>query len=391
MKFCWILVVVVLGSCHHQKKRQLPAFKFSREILAEAPSFQNFLNLPEFVVLETRDTCMLSGNPFFSISEEYIWALDLLAGKVLAFSRKDGKFLRQIGNRGRGPEEYGSIEADFYNLPDDKIFCQDVQGRLMEYDISGKLQRKISLPFYDDSFRSPSLPTSFILVNDSVFCTFYSNINGLEKKRLVLFSPEGKIHGVFPNPCIIHNVKGFYAFGKDGLFYNWKGKTYFKESKNDTIFQVTPDSLIPHFCIDQGEYSVSYADHYKERIKPGISQQSLWENDRYIYFLFTFRGKPRQAGEVLYGDYLAVYPKETGVQRVYKIDALQEAAGEMDISKGFRRPSLKMKCVGFYEGNLITSLSPLAVREYFGHTESVEEWKNIKEEDNPVLLFWHLP
>lgn len=389
--FLGILFVLGLSACYTSNSKSLPTIRISKDALISAKSFQNFLQYPKYLPLETVDSSVISGKVSFLVVSDYVYVMDKITQKVLAFDRQQGKYLRQIGCRGRGPEEYNSAVDAFYDLPDRKVYCIDENGQLMQYDVSGFLDKKIPVPLYNSSFEVPSFPTAYTCLDDSTYCAFYSNVNGKENKRLVLFSPKGEIKKIFPNFNLVDGIKGFSFFTYDGLFYTYKEDTYFKESGTDTLFKITPDTLIPHFLIDKGEYTVQYAERYEyDQPKPFIFQQGIWESDHYVYFLFDYFAKPELGESKLNGNYMVLYDKKNNTQETYRIDALKEAAVQVNFSGDYSRQQLKINPVGFYDGYFVASLPALDIHEYFGSEPGMEEWKNVKEEDNPVLVFWKL-
>ena len=77
----------------------------------------------EYIPLETTDECLIGDGVRYDFNDEYIIAGDLHGEAVYLFNRK-GKFIRAIGGRGGGPEEFTYIGSLWLN-PDDRTIMVD--------------------------------------------------------------------------------------------------------------------------------------------------------------------------------------------------------------------------------------------------------------------------
>ena len=62
----------------------------------------------EYIPLETTDKCLIGDGVRYDFNDEYIIAGDLHGEAVYLFNRK-GKFIRAIGGKGPGPQEFTYI------------------------------------------------------------------------------------------------------------------------------------------------------------------------------------------------------------------------------------------------------------------------------------------
>jgi len=96
----------------------------------------------EYVPLETSSLCLIGEVFHASISENYI--LVFSNSNLFLFSR-EGRFIRSIGQRGGGPEDY---RYDLYNVHvDEKTDMVYLMGSndVYAYHISGKFVKKLDL------------------------------------------------------------------------------------------------------------------------------------------------------------------------------------------------------------------------------------------------------
>jgi len=93
----------------------------------------------EYIPLETNKECLFS-HAGYVISKNYVMVYQYYDPCQLLLFDRSGKFLRKIGNQGKGPGEYISMNY-VYAEPDERwILVYDYQAdRIMKYGFDGKL------------------------------------------------------------------------------------------------------------------------------------------------------------------------------------------------------------------------------------------------------------
>lgn len=127
-----LLGVIVITSCNNSKNPRvadnkvvnstdLPYFIDIEKNLAETKSIplSSIGKQLDYIPLETNPNCMIERIQHISFSEDFMFIADY--NKILQFDRK-GKFLRQIGAKGRGPGEYLGITGLCIDPKNKKIF-----------------------------------------------------------------------------------------------------------------------------------------------------------------------------------------------------------------------------------------------------------------------------
>ena len=100
----------------------------------------------EYIPLETTDKCLIGDGVRYDFNDEYIVAGDVNGEEFYLFNRK-GKFIRAIGGRGGGPEEFTYIGALWLN-PDDRTIMVD-DGKILHFDYKGNCLYRTSFPIDD--------------------------------------------------------------------------------------------------------------------------------------------------------------------------------------------------------------------------------------------------
>ncbi|HEX2919795.1 MAG TPA: 6-bladed beta-propeller [Bacteroidales bacterium] len=187
----------------------------------------------EYIPLETKPECMLSRATSIEMTESYIFVSD--GSKLIEFD-KSGKYIRQIGKQGRGPEEY-------LNYCD---FCVDDSSRLVYvldemalkvYDFDGKFIESNALPF---------LSLYFTLKNNNKLLYYTANAPASETDTLYSWYVSD-LHGGNIDKYINYHkrIKGRIYLGASPLFHLNK-EPRFMEFGSDTLLYFNDDKLSPY-------------------------------------------------------------------------------------------------------------------------------------------------
>jgi len=206
----------------------------------------------EYVALETSTQYLINGYPLVDISDNYI----LTSGNThcLLFSRQ-GKFIRQIGSKGQGTEEYASdIRMVTIDEKSGMIYIATLY-ELLAFRISGEFVKKLNLYEFIKSHKISTYPPKNITYwKDNMFCANIDLNTGNEPYRFVIFSLDGNVIKLFPNyikfeieggDFIMNGINDF----ADIYFYN--GQLRFREQASDTLFCLTNQlELVPEIIFD---------------------------------------------------------------------------------------------------------------------------------------------
>jgi len=125
----------------------------------------------EYIPLETHPDCMIMRIAGVALSDSFIFVSD--GSKLMLFDR-NGKFLRQIGSTGRGPEEYSSVR-DFYTDRDNKEVYILASGKVMAFGFNGQ---------YKKSFNADFRPSQIVRQGVDAFMFHLFNMSGERVIRL---------------------------------------------------------------------------------------------------------------------------------------------------------------------------------------------------------------
>lgn len=380
MKYLYIILFLLLSiSCKNSLKpvvTDLVKLNVPDEIPDTRGKLSEYFQKLTYIPLETNENSIIGPYPNFEIIAGDILATSARTGRML-FSQQTGHYVRTIGKQGRGPGEYSSVGIFVSNTERQTVYMGGNGYGVIEYDLGGNFLKEIQIPLSCGKFGSVSSPERTCFLDDSLYCAFFSNNFGYEKKRVLVFDTLGRVVNLFPNHRVVDGLdwhKLPISLG-GSFFYRYDHKTYFKEKFCDTIFRVTRDSLISHAIIDFGKNSVPFYRQYDADYDRNSHLYPLVisENEKYLYF--RFYRKHENVG---------LYNKSTLKLEIYNT----QSGFEDDINHFV---NVQMKGV-LPDGRAIGILDAYDVCEWFGNHDAsqlsveLQKLKGIKEDDNPVVV-----
>ena len=112
----------------------------------------------EYIPLETNTENLISDVDDIKFTEEYIFVKNLNPSSLYIFKRS-GKFVRQIGHKGHGPNEYNILSGFCIQGQNNNIYLYTTSpSKLLIYNFDGSILKKFdcpsfqSQPFFDMEF-----------------------------------------------------------------------------------------------------------------------------------------------------------------------------------------------------------------------------------------------
>ena len=226
----------------------------SSEIIRVNDAKQMQVNLSDYVVsleyvpLETKRECLIDKNPDFYVLDEYIVATT--SRQCFLFDRS-GKFIREIGRYGRGPDEYRYASWGIINENKQTILLPSWDKR-NEYSLNGNITR------YFPTVPNTSMTAAY--VSDSILVLGVDNTGGDAINQLA-FINQGKVVDTIPNYQFFkpYDPGSTGGFGSEFYFYRYREDLYYKNVFNDTIFCIKDRKLHPKWVFDMGKYHLSHS------------------------------------------------------------------------------------------------------------------------------------
>jgi len=221
----FIAIGLLLASCNNSINSDLP-YRIDLE-----NSIKNINLIPlstlgrkiEYVPLETDTACLIQNISNVFLTDSLIFVSDY--NRLLKFD-KNGKFIKQIGTKGRGPGEYPSLGNFLIDEVNREIFILSSRIVLI-YDFNGNFKRDFKIDFpcrqfilNENSeliFHSFNLPTPS---TDTVFSWYIIDRTGTILRKIKNTLPRTNKGVIVPvSPLYMHDdTPHFMEFGIDTLY-----------------------------------------------------------------------------------------------------------------------------------------------------------------------------
>ena len=360
-----------------------------------------------FLPLETtRNSLFGATKDYISFTPSYIFDFD-------KYFEWTGKFGGKVGSRGNGPleEPQGVLNSLF---ADNHFYSKG--SKFIEYDLTGKPTQKVRNLYSVSDLHAGKAPGAFVnasgfFVSGDYFAIYdYPSTMYFFDKNFETVSSrvvtEVETVQILPGRVAKSNYVSYYK--NHVLFYNFM---------NDTIFYVKDTGLEPQWMVSYNDSSrypteiVIKSDYGKltseamRARREGKYEDSEWAQltekkhkvtavyETELYLFFTMIESIRLAesrGLQPAVPYIVLYEKSTGKTVRVKGSGFVDDLLGMD----FFYPAL-----GVYDENLITAIWPYELLEYLNeskakgrevHPQLLTLSKQVKKDDNPVLIFVHL-
>jgi len=239
------------------------------------------------VPLETTGESIITGIERSIVYRDKIYILDIFGESILLF-KKDGKFIRRIGRKGKGPREYispTSIDIDEKNQH--LYVLDDKASKFLIFNLEGDFVREERVNFRLNDLEI--LDDTTYVVNTDVSTNFH--LSEISNNKLIFTDRKWKVF-----------AKGFeydaknssgVAFTRPGL-YKFKDEVLYNPTLNYHAFTVTHEGLKPKYFIDAGgamlpegfDYQLSldeFGSKYDNRTSPYVYVRGpIVETDDYL-------------------------------------------------------------------------------------------------------------
>lgn len=148
-----IFIAIILTSCN-EKKEQDESIEVSTHTInvnnvekKEKILFSEYFSKVTAIVLETHDDAIIGDVSGIQVTDSLIFILDRLYANSLYAFKKDGSFVRKIGNSGQGPEEYIDVSDFTIDTKNEEIYLMDPESNKINiYNYhTGKFIRSFNL------------------------------------------------------------------------------------------------------------------------------------------------------------------------------------------------------------------------------------------------------
>ena len=375
--------------------------KFEEIQLVNSNNYRNELKLSDiakrvtYVPLETKDNCLIGNHYWVTVSKEYIFVF--MSGEILQFS-SNGKFIRQINKVGQGP---GEIFVRCFTIDEENqlIYAyHNYTHDIYVYNIDGKYLKTIRDPFKNEASVNGELHLMSIYKNNLMFPL--GNDSGECPYKYIVINTEGEIihKEINYNKYSIKKSRQIISIPdvNSSPFVIDDFSCLLKQEFNDTIFSINPDySNTPKYVIKLEKQLTLEEDQKLSASVIDISDISgknviygVTDSETYYYFYHNKIGIKNR--------FFSQYNKQTKqLLDNVNFEIVNDWDGGMDIKFEYKHQNPSVMCVPFWPSEMHEKLTNSHFsKSQAKYPEQKEELKkllkNVKEEDNPVLMMIHL-
>jgi hypothetical protein len=371
-----LCAILIIGCKSIEKDNDCLSIDFNQVGNETELKMSDYVERIEYIPLESNDSCYLGRIKQVHFTKDYIFFSDRFIPRLLVFN-KSGKFVRQIGREGKGPNEYPMLACFTTDSIGSEIFIYTVGDKILNFNLQGELRSEIKTNCC--RFRHFSLINDHFVLNVSYpnnimsdgYSCFVIDRNGNVTKKL--------LKRKFAENASIKDLGGFSSYctkSESVLFW---------ESEYDTIYEINKDLLVlPKYKLVYGEKDKSLIKsriEFDDRIKNGAFRvTSFLELPKSIIFNAIEAGQLEQF----------IFNKQSHqLARVKKLTRIFR--NEIDNGPVFQ-------IAGLISDNIAYGLiDPNDLIGFFNSLKDIDNkdsyWKEIfkyKEDNNPIVVICHL-
>lgn len=319
-----------------------------------------------YVPLETTDDCLMN-NEFYIM--QYTGE-DIITSGIFHFD-KNGKFLNKIGSKGQGPEEYLQGLFAFGDWKNKLLYVQN-WTTLTCYGFDGTFVRSVPTPQLNMG-AAGLFDENHILYSNDIYYADKANPIQL----YMVDSQNGKTVNKWRGHLEENKKYGMILTSRD-FMYNYDNSLFYKPALENVIFKILSPKkrqLVYKFDCSGKDIDVSADEVDPKKRFQFLSVYWAKETAQYLFVNYGMKNISR----------LGIYDKEK--KTFTNVTIKDNLAGGYDIHPAWTSDDNHLLMV-YYAGGLLqdkekrysTGLLPERKKELD------ELLKNIKEDDNPVVI-----
>ena len=395
VKTLFVILLVIFTACNSSDKKastHLVVDLRNQVNQTEVTTLADEIKGVSYVPLEmtTDDASVIDGIANFAVSDKYIYVLPAKEMRVVLFGR-DGKFIRNLINSGQGPGEFtGSICSMQFDRKTNRLYLFDVQD-VWIYTEEGEFIEKRHYDFM--SIMTYNLSDNEMGAISFPFVPFKQGSFGMG-----IFTSRGDTvaieNEVFYSSLVSEEKSGF-TMDVATCFSDYPTSILFKCGSNDTIYRIKSNGIEASSVVklDNSDKQIirslditdfSVMSNLEDENDIAISD--LMETEKNLYLRFRYKHVNHVASISKESDNVVVEKcvQPADYMTLAKANLLQGMSG----TKSY----LNFPIWGRVENKeLIQVITPYEMGLYGNTSITIPaELKHIKEDDNPVFIFYKL-
>lgn len=254
MKIANLLIILFIAwSCKQTAEPTIKIIKVDPE-KADSVMLSKIASDVDKIILETNEASLIARINEIETTNEFIFVSD--AGKRVLQFNSSGKFIKQIGNEGRGPGEYLGINNIAIDSQNSMVYVASFK-QILCFDFSGTLLSAIkqeSIPEFitvvggklwvvSTSLANKQINNSYLNITKLIRYNLQGNsLDSIIIKKVILASPAGTI-----------NPQSYFISDLGSIQYIYYPVLLPEPITRDTIYEISGNKLIPSIKLDFGD------------------------------------------------------------------------------------------------------------------------------------------
>lgn len=273
--FFILCLVIFCNSCKKQESK-----KSYREILFFEDVIENKSEIKlseiasgvEYFLLENREDCLIeTGKAIFF--DDYIVVADFSNQYKIIIFDKNGKFVRKVGSRGRGPGEFIQLKDIVINSKNNTFYVlANPKSELLEFNLLSNIKRsnipingsEVNLEFHNGYLYTHTPSNQAFYVKEKAG-NFQFSIRDMMGRITAESHPINSKAKSYMNPFI---EEASFSINSQDVFYHVFREYY--------VYKADVQSIAPQFFLDFGKYA--FPENYEwtlENTKKGYDMNKV--------------------------------------------------------------------------------------------------------------------
>lgn len=306
LRLLLVLILATSLSCKEKTKKETSSFYTIP--FADIVKNKMEVKLSEFVTdvkviqLENTPEAMLGNVENIEFTKDYIF-IKFWMHPILQFSR-EGKFIRDVGKKGKGPGEYNACMKMSIDEKNERIFIQTVELNVMIFNFDGEYIKTIKFPALE------SMMNYWIWGRDSILVSFFEPVWGNEPFVFIEHNEQGDTLQTIANHIVFDKTEQsdpfhISPFEEQNFSYSFENKLHMKGFYNDTVYSYDEShKIVPKFFIDLGKHKLPDDLVYERKWKRPLPGDLCWtgvhETSDFIFLPYGYhfdQNKPESERE----------------------------------------------------------------------------------------------
>ena len=346
--------------------------------------YDDLIDSVSFIKLQTTDYNLMAYVDRILFTDDKIIIIDSKKMKAIFVYDYQGNYLYRISQLGEGPNEYRSLSYVTLNLDKSQIIVVDIGAQKLKYFSINNRTANITGSFLVKSIDLPYIFDAVELLTDDIIAGYYFVGNTLPNTpnlyKFIISDLNKKIY--FFGDKSFYNKK--FTYTTSCPLQKFNSTVFFNPSYNDTIFSINKESLEAHYVINiKGHKNIVINENTTDETFKQVLKSNNFFNSYFIDLqdiaVFSYTA---HMDWYTWGVYIKSENKTYNCNGKFQ-NPLFSYCHEQSF---YYKDNILVKPVS--ANSLLLNKGALLKNNNSPQLKVIYE--NLTEDDNPVLLFYHM-